>query len=392
MKVRQTNYMDFTLIFVVLFLLAFGLVMLYSSSSYEAAVSNGDSAYYLVRQFVFVVAGLAVMAVIALIPYQFWKKFAGFGYLLSVALILLIIPFGVVRNGAKRWIAVGSAINIQPSEVAKLCIILFSGVLIERIGRNVRTWRGFLFPLVPAAIVAVMIWQITDNLSSAIIIMAIVISMLFVASPDYKRFIAIAGVAAAAAGVWLFITIRLADSGDLNFRSNRLLAWLHPEQYADTRAYQTIQALYAIGSGGVTGKGLGESLQKLGYVPEAQNDMIFSIICEELGLFGAGVVIFMFIILIWRFVMIILNARDLFGALLVVGVMAHISIQVILNIAVVTNTIPNTGVTLPFISYGGSAIMMQLVEIGLVLSVSRYSTGGRREIRPDEQSIRVGQE
>lgn len=379
------------MIFVVLFLLAFGLVMLYSTSSYQAAVSNGDSAYYLVRQFVFVVIGLAVMAFVSVIPYRFWKKLAGLAYLVSVALIVLIIPFGVERNGAKRWITVGGSVNIQPAEVAKLGIILFCAALIERIGRNVRTWRGFLFPLVPAAIVAVMIWQITDNLSTAIIIMAIAVSMLFVASPDYKRFIAIASAAGAAAGVWLFVTIRLADSGDLNFRSNRLLAWLHPEEYADSTAYQTIQALYAIGSGGVTGKGLGESLQKLGYVPEPQNDMIFSIICEELGLFGAGVIIFMFIILIWRLVMIILSARDLFGALLVVGVMAHISIQVILNIAVVTNTIPNTGVTLPFISYGGSAIISLLIEIGLVLSVSRYSTGNRREIRPDEQSIRVGE-
>lgn len=157
----------------------------------------------------------------------------------------------------------------------------------------------------------------------------------------------------------------------MGFRSERILAWLDPEAYASGKGFQTLQALYAIGSGGILGKGLGQSMQKLGFLPEAQNDMIFSIICEELGLFGAISIILMFLLLIWRFMVIANNASDLFGALLVVGVMGHIAIQVILNIAVVTNTIPNTGISLPFISYGGSAVLFLMIEVGIVLSVAK---------------------
>ena len=194
--------------------------------------------------------------------------------------------------------------------------------------------------------------------------------MLFVASPEYKKFFLL-GIAGAAAGTGVvYIITRMASSEKLDFRGERILAWLDPEAYASGKGFQTLQALYAIGSGGIFGKGLGQSMQKLGFIPEAQNDMIFSIICEELGLFGAIAIILLFLLLIWRFMIVANNAPDLFGALLVVGVMGHIAIQVILNIAVVTNTIPNTGISLPFISYGGSSVMFLLIEIGLVLSVS----------------------
>ncbi len=226
--------------------------------------------------------------------------------------------------------------------------------------------------LIPAPI-AVMIWQITNNLSSAIIVMGIAVLMLFVSCPDYKRFIilGLAGAATVALIVFVIVQMAASDAENLNFRGGRILAWLDPEAYASGKGFQTIQALYAIGSGGILGKGLGQSMQKLGFLPEAQNDMIFSIICEELGLFGGFAVIIMFILLIWRFMIVANNAPDLFGALLVVGVMGHIAIQVILNIAVVTNTIPNTGISLPFISYGGSSVMFLLIEIGLVLSVAK---------------------
>ena len=194
--------------------------------------------------------------------------------------------------------------------------------------------------------------------------------MVFVASPDYKKFIII-GVAGVAAIALLVFIIVSTGGGDGGFRSERVMAWLDPEGHSQGKGFQTLQALYAIGSGGVWGKGLGESMQKLSFLPEAQNDMIFSIICEELGLFGAIGIIFMFIILLWRMVVIANNATDLFGAMLVVGVMGHIAIQAILNIAVVTNTIPNTGISLPFISYGGSSVLFLLFEIGLVLNVAK---------------------
>ena len=186
--------------------------------------------------------------------------------------------------------------------------------------------------------------------------------------PALHVLMALAGMAGAA--LIVFAIVQMKDS-ELSFRGDRILAWLNPEEYASGTGFQTLQALYAIGSGGIFGKGLGQSMQKLGFLPEAQNDMIFSIICEELGLFGGIAVILLFILLIWRFMVIANNAPDLFGALLVVGVMGHIAIQVILNIAVVTNTIPNTGISLPFISYGGSSVMFLLIEIGLVLSVAK---------------------
>ncbi len=226
--------------------------------------------------------------------------------------------------------------------------------------------------LVPMPI-ALMIWKITQNMSSAIIVVGIAVLMLFVACPDYKRFILLGLAAAAGAALIVFAIVQMGSTqtDSLDFRGARILAWLDPEAYAKGKGFQTIQALYAIGSGGFMGKGLGASMQKLGFLPEAQNDMIFSIICEELGLCGGYGVMIMFILLIWRFMVIANNAPDLFGSLLVVGVLGHIAIQVILNIAVVTNTIPNTGISLPFISYGGSSVMFLLIEIGLVLSVAR---------------------
>ncbi len=375
-----------------MFLVAFGLIMLYSTSSYQATVRYGTSTYYLARQFIFVIVGFAAMFVVSRIPYRLIRKLSSFAYIASVTLILLIIPFGYESGGAKRWISIGSFFNIQPSEVAKLGIIIFSAALLERIGRQIKTWEFFLLPFVPAGIVAVMVWKITDNLSTAIIIMAIVFGMLFVACPYYKRFIALAAAVIAVGGAWILITVSTADAADLDFRGGRILAWLNPQAYSTDTAYQTLQGLYAIGSGGLTGKGLGESLQKLGYIPEAQNDMIFSIICEELGLFGAIMIITMFVILIWRFMIIAYNARELYGALLTVGIMTQMAVQVILNIAVVTNTLPNTGVTLPFISYGGSSVVILLVEVGIVMNVSRDigAEDTSRAINPGSGAIKVG--
>lgn len=369
---NHESYMDYSLLFIVLFLLGFGLIMVYSTSSYEANLDFGDSAYYLKKQLFATVLGLIAMTVVANIPYHFWEKFAVLGYIVSAVLILLIIPFGHEAGGAKRWIYIGP-ISLQPAEVAKLGMILFLASMICNMGKAIRTRKGFWMVIGMPLPVALMIWKITNNMSSAIIVMGIAVLMLFVSSPEYKRFIllGLAGVAGVAAIVFAIVQMAASQADSLNFRGARILAWLDPEAYASGKGFQTLQALYAIGSGGILGKGLGQSMQKLGFLPEAQNDMIFSIICEELGLFGGIAVIVMFLLLIWRFMIIANNAPDLFGALLVVGVLAHIAIQVILNIAVVTNTIPNTGISLPFISYGGSSVMFLLIEIGLVLSVAK---------------------
>lgn len=368
---NQESFSDYTLLFIVLFLLAFGLVMLYSTSAYDANLTYNDSTYLFRKQIFSTLAGLVVLFIVSHLPYHIWERFAVIGYGVSVALVLLIIPFGIEANGAKRWLRV-FGISLQPAEVAKLAVILFLAYLICKMGRNIRTMKGFLVVLGAAAPISGLIYVITRNLSSAIIIMGIAVVMLFVACPDYKRFIILGLIGIAGVAGIVFLIVKMSESGSVgSFRGERILAWLDPEAYASGKGFQTLQALYAIGSGGILGKGLGQSMQKLGFLPEAQNDMIFSIICEELGLFGAIAVLMMFILLIWRCMIIANNAPDLFGALLVVGVMGHIAIQVILNVAVVTNTIPNTGISLPFISYGGSSVMFLLAEIGIVFSVGR---------------------
>jgi len=371
-KKEQSEYFfDYSLLFIVLFLLGFGLVMIYSASSYEAQMEFGDEAYYLKKQLIACIIGLVFMTVVANIPYHFWERFALVGYLVSMAMIPLVLtPLGVASHGARRWIRIpGVGLNIQPAEVAKLCMILFLATMVCKMGKSVRSMKGFIFMVLLPLPIVLEVYLITDNLSSAIIILGISVLMVFVASPDYKKFVIMGLAGVTAIGLLLFYVV--SSGGEGGFRSERIIAWLDPESAAQGKGFQTLQALYAIGSGGIWGKGLGQSMQKLSFLPEAQNGMIFSIICEELGLFGAIAIILMFIMLLWRMMIIANNASDLFGAMLVVGVMGHIAIQAILNIAVVTNTVPNTGISLPFISYGGSSVMFLLIEIGLVLSVAK---------------------
>lgn len=366
---REETYVDYSLIFVILFLLAFGLIMLYSTSSYEAGLSTGDSAYYFKHQLFPTLLGLGAMLFMSFFPYRFLKKLSVPLYLFAAAMLILVIPFGKTVNGARRWIII-MGVSIQPAEIAKVAVIVLTATMIMKLQKSLMTPKGYgvavLFPL----ILALMVYKITRNLSSAVIILGITIIMLFVATPGYKRYIFTALVLVAFVAVIIAIIANADDSSGMNYRFRRVLAWLDPNAYASDESFQTLQALYAIGSGGIFGKGLGESMQKM-KLPEAQNDMIFSIICEELGLFGAIAVMLMFLLLIWRLMLIANNAPDMYGALLVIGVMGHISIQVILNIAVVTNTIPNTGITLPFISYGGSAVIIQLAEVGIALNVAR---------------------
>ena len=359
---KATAYFDYNLLFILIFLLCFGLVMLYSSSSYTSANLYDDSAHYLKLQFRNILVGVIPMYFFAKIDYHFWKKFGFFAYLCSFALCVLVmfpIP-GLTRSshGQSRWLNLGP-LSFQPSELAKLAVIIFLAMLIERIPKKLGNFSSIIkvmvimFPLL--AVIAY------SNLSTAVIVFGIAVCMLFVASPKYKQFVVV-GVA----GVSFVVAFIMLAS----YRSGRVQAWLHPETAGDD-GYQTLQGLYAIGSGKLFGKGLGESLQKMGNVPESQNDMIFTIICEELGLFGAICVILLYVLLLWRMMVIANNAKDLYGALLVTGIMSHIAIQVILNIAVVTNTIPNTGVILPFISYGGTSLVFLMAEMGLALSVSK---------------------
>lgn len=369
-KVKR-RHMDYSLFFAVMFLLLFGLIMVYSASSYEASLKFNDSAFYLKNQARATALGFIAMLIISRIDYHIWKGPAFLIYLGSLFLVFLVLtPLGVVRNGARRWLDVG--ISVQPAEVAKVGVILLFASILSRYGKQLSsTLKGIFICTVLAGIPAVMVLTITSNMSSAIIIFGIATVMVFVCSQKTLPFMLIGGAITGGAALIVYMVMHGIIPETLSYRTARIRAWLQPEAYASGTGYQTLQSLYSIGAGGIFGKGLGQSTQKLGFVPEAQNDMIFSIICEELGLFGAIAILLMFVILIWRFVIVANNASDQFGAFIVTGVMAHIAIQVILNIAVVTNTIPNTGITLPFISYGGTSILFLLYEIGLCLSVSR---------------------
>ena len=362
-KKRQIKYFDYSLLFIIIFLICFGLVMLYSTSAYDAQITFKDPTHYLKRQGMAFCLGLVGMFIISRIDYRRWQKWGGIAYLGAIVLCtLVLIPgIGIEHNYSRRWLGIpNSSLEFQPSEFAKLAVIMFLASMISRFPKKMAKFSTvvkvmvFILPLF--ALIAY------NNLSTAIIVMGIGVAMIFVASPKYLQFVLVGGVGVL--GIVLFLVLPSAG-----YRGERVEMWLHPENYA--KGYQTLQGLYAIGSGGLFGKGLGNSMQKLGFVPEAPNDMIFSIICEELGLFGAICVILLFLLLIWRFMVIANNARDLYGALLVTGILAHIAIQVVLNIAVVTNSIPNTGVTLPFISYGGTSVVFLMAEMGLALSVSR---------------------
>lgn len=354
---KTTRYFDYSLLFIIIFLVCFGLVMLYSTSSYDGQLKFQDSAYYVKKQLFATSLGFMAMYIISRIDYHFWIRFAGAAYIGALVLCTAVIFIGQEFNGQKRWLKIGP-LSFQPSEFAKIAVILFLAVLISKMPKQMKKFKTLVKILAGVSpIIAVIAY---NNLSTAIIIVGIAVMMSFVASPKYAQFFALGGFGVVFGGVFIYLE---------RYRAERLRIWLNPEDYE--KGYQTLQGLYAIGSGKLFGKGLGESMQKLGFLPEAQNDMIFSIICEELGLFGAICVILLFVLMLWRFMIIANNAPDLYGALLVVGIMAHISIQVILNIAVVTNTIPNTGITLPFISYGGTSVLFLLSEMGLALSVSR---------------------
>ena len=359
---RKTAYFDYNLLFIIVFLLCFGLVMLYSSSSYTSANKFGDSAHYLKLQIRNIIIGSIPMVFFAKVNYRRWRKLGTFAYIVSFILCMLVmfpIPY-LVRSshGQARWLNLGP-FSFQPSEFAKIAVILFLAMVIEMIPKQMTKFSSVI--KVGAFLLPLFIVVAIGNLSTAVIIFGIAVCMLFVSSPKYMQFIVVGLVGVIGAACFIMF---------VGYRGDRVNAWLDPENAGDA-GFQTRQALYAIGSGKLFGKGLGQSLQKMGNIPEIQNDMIFSVVCEELGLFGAVCVILLYMLMLWRMMVISNNAKDLYGALLVTGIMSHMAIQVILNIAVVTNTIPNTGVTLPFFSYGGTSLVFLMSEMGLALSVSK---------------------
>ena len=360
-SVRQFfQYYDYNLLVSVILLICFGLIMLYSSSAYSAQIKFGDDMNYFTKQAA--ISALCLIAVIigSQIDYHLLtKNFAGWIYLVANILLFLTKFIGTELNGAKRWIYFGP-VSFQPAEMAKVAIILFLPTLIVKMGKNMRSYTAFGVVLGAGALTSLLTYVFTDNLSTAIIIAGITVGLLFIVFPDIRPFLAGAILVAIVAVAVVWYVKGSATSG--SFRLRRIQVWLNPEANSSLGGYQVMQGLYAIGSGGFFGKGLGNSLQKLDYVPEAQNDMIFTIICEELGLFGAIMLSLLFIAQ---------NAPDLLGALIASGIFIHIALQVVLNIAVVTNAIPTTGITLPFISYGGTSIVFLMSEMALALSVSK---------------------
>lgn len=366
---RIPHYFDYNLLFLIIFIIAFGLVMLYSATAFTASLKESNPTYYLKRQLMFSVLGLGVMAGVAMLPTRVIQKFSVLILIGSVLTVfLLLVPqLSSSSHGATRWLNI-KGISIQPAELVKIGMIVFMADLVPKIGRKIRGFKSFCLIGGIGAVCAALVLIISDNLSSAIIIMGIVLIMYFVVHPKYAPFLFWGAVGVAlVAVIVIFVSPKLVH---VNFRFERIEAWKNPEKYADGIGFQALQGLYAIGSGGLFGKGLGKSAQKL-ILPEAQNDMIFSIICEELGVVGAIAVLFVFVLILYRMLFIAKNSQSRFGGLLVIGVFSHIALQVILNVMVVTNLFPTTGITLPFISSGGTATICLLMEIGMVLGVSR---------------------
>lgn len=369
-KEHSIAYFDYSLLAILICLICFGLVMLYSTSSYSAMMKqNGDSLFYFKRQVLFCIVGLIGMWIVSRIDYHWYFERSKFFYFISIFIMFLVkTPLGKEVNGAKRWIKLPFGQQLQPAEIAKIAIILFIPALICTMGREIKTLEGIEKVLAWGAFSAAVVFIITENLSTAIIVMGITCIMIFVVHPKTRIFIIIA-VGIILIGIVGARVLGMAMETSGNFRLRRILVWLNPEKYASEGGYQIMQALYAIGSGGFFGKGLGNSAQKM-IIPEVQNDMILSIICEELGVFGAIMVLILFGMLLYRLLFIAQNAPDLYGSLVVSGIFAHIALQVILNVMVVINCIPTTGITLPFISYGGTSVLFLMAEMGLALGVS----------------------
>ena len=372
-ETKKRRFYDYSLIFIILFLLVLGLIMIYSASSYTADLKFKNSAYFVNKQLIFVVAGLILMIFVSIVPYQVWIKLSKLIYVVATALVGAVLVIGRDANGARRWINL-FGIKFQPSEFVKVAIIIFSSYYLVKYKNDLHStdrkvaekklW--FLFGVIFVPTVLVMV----ENLSTSIIIFLIAFCMSFLGTSN-KR---LHTVGAIAMGVILFFSKPFVkfiyERGARDYHLTRLLVWAEPEKFSRDGGYQVIQGLYAIGSGSFFGKGLGQGMQKF-FLPESQNDMIFAIIVEELGLFGAGLIMGAIVFLIYRMIKISFSVTDPEGVYLVVGILIHLSLQVILNIAVVTGVLPNTGVSLPFISYGGTSILVLLGEMGIVLSVAR---------------------
>ena len=365
--------LDMPMLFIILVLMAFGLVMLFSASYAYAYYTKSNSYHYIIRQGIFALAGVVIMLLVSTVDYHQLHKFNILIFAISCTLLVMVLAFrgtriAPVKGGANRWINI-FGIEFQPSEIAKFALILMFAHLIALYGEKMSNFKdGFLSFMIYLGLIAGLV-ILEKHVSATIIICLIAFLMMFIGGTKVRYFAAMGTIGATG------LAILLMFSDSFAYALNRVKGWLdpfNPPEGVDT--WQTRQSLYAIGSGQLLGVGIGQSRQKYLYLPEPQNDFIFAIVCEELGFIGALLVIVLFALFIWRGIYIALNARDRFGMMLGIGITFQFGIQAILNICVVTNTIPNTGISLPFFSYGGTALVMLLAEMGVLLSISRHST------------------
>ena len=364
---HRRGKIDVTFLVLVLTLLTVGLVMLFSASHAFAFYNEGNSFYYIERQLFFAVVGVAAMLFASQINHKYIQKWAVLLYIFAAGLLLFADIFMRDQYGFARWIYIGG-FSFQPSEIAKFAIIVLFAHLAATYAEKMQTFKYGVMPFgICLGIIALLV-ILSRHLSGTIIVGALGISMMWFGGTRFRYFGALLAVGAAGVALIIIFPQFMAYTGD------RVQVWLDPYSYYHKGGFQTIQSLIAIGSGGLWGAGLGNSRQKYLYIPEPQNDFIFPVVCEELGFIGASIIVILFALLVARGYIIAMRCPDKFGALLAAGCVTHIGLQVVLNLAVVTNTIPNTGISLPFFSYGGTALMMTLGEMGIVLSVSKKSS------------------
>jgi cell division protein FtsW len=353
---------DFVIIFATLFLLGIGIVMVYSASAIVAQKFN-DPFFFAKRQLIFALLGITSMYLTMNIDYWIWKRWAKIGFYTSIGLLILVLVIGIEVNGSKSWLGIG-AFGIQPGEFAKLGVVAFLARWLSDNQKQIVLFRKGLVPALAIPVVCFGLIMLQPDLGTGTVLMGTALVMIFAAGAKISHF---AGLGVL--GLAGFVGLVLSEP----YRIKRIISFLDPWQDPLNTGYQIIQSLYAIGPGGLFGLGLGQSRQKHFYLPEPYNDFIFSVIAEELGFVGGTLVLLLFLLLLWRGMRTAITAPDLFGSLLALGIIGMIAIQVVINVGVVTGMFPVTGITLPFLSYGGSSLTLMLTGVGVLLNISRFS-------------------
>ena len=361
---KSSGGIDFGMFVITISLLCIGLVMVASASSYHALIYYGDSNHLFVRQLCFALVGIVAMIAISKVDYRKYKKWGYLAFILAAILLLLVItPLGVTRNGAKRWLGIGEVLQFQPSEIMKPVLVIAIATYLSRNTRKLNDWKGYIVPIIMLLIVGLLMY-FQKHMSGLLVLGVAALSVIFTSGVKLKTKTIVAAVLIVGLAGTAFI---FAD----NFRLQRIFSFLNPEQDIQDGNWQAAQSLYAIGSGGLLGRGLGQSRQKYLWLPEAQNDFIFSILGEELGFVGSAVVLILFACFIFKGYKIAMTCKDFYGSLIAAGITSVFAIQIIVNIAVVTCTMPVTGMPLPFFSYGGTSLAINLCSMGVLLNISK---------------------